>query len=73
MKECLCVRSDWNRGGEIIPISFSCNDKKTNFIRKIKRIWHEYDTQSTLTTRYTCILTNETTIELSFKDGRWYV
>lgn len=69
----LCVRVDYYNDEKMVPISFKQNDATTKFIRKIKRIWHENDAQSEEIVRYSCLLTDETTIILSFKNGRWYI
>lgn len=69
----LCVRVDYYNDGKMVPISFVQNNSTTKFIRKIKRIWHEYDAQSQEIIRYSCLLTDETIIVLSYKNGRWYI
>lgn len=73
MGDGLCVRVDYYYDEQMVPISFKQNDATTKFIRKIKRIWHENDAQSQEIVRYSCLLTDETTIILSFNNGRWYI
>ncbi|HYE11410.1 MAG TPA: hypothetical protein VEF53_14660 [Patescibacteria group bacterium] len=73
MSDDLCVRVDYYNDGKMVPISFVQNNSTTKFIRKIKRIWHENDAQSQEIIRYSCLLTDETIIILSYKNGRWYI
>lgn len=69
----LCVRVDYYNDGRMVPISFTQNNTTTKFIRKIKQILHENDVQSQEIVRFLCILTDETTIILSYKNGLWYI
>lgn len=69
----LCVRADFYNEGRMIPISFVQNNSATKYIRNIKRIWQENDAQYQEIIRYSCILTDETTIILSYKNGRWFI
>ncbi len=69
----LRVRVDYYNDGRILPISFVHNSLNTKFIRKIKQIWQECDSQSHEIICYHCLLTDNTTTILSFKDGRWYI
>lgn len=73
MNNAICVRVDFYNDGKMVPISFMQNDLTTKFIRKIKRIWHEDDAQFQEIIRYSCLLTDETTMILSYKNGRWYI
>lgn len=73
MGDVLCVRVDFYNDGKMAPISFVQNDVTTKFIRKIKRIWHENDSQFQEITRYSCLLNDETTMTLSYKNGLWYI
>jgi hypothetical protein len=73
MGEGICVRADYYNDGRIIPISFMQNNSTTKFIRKIKQIWYETDSHSNEITRYACLLCDDTTIVLSFKNGCWYI
>lgn len=73
MSDDLCVRVDYYNDGKMVPISFVQNNSTTKFIRKIKRIWYENDAQSKEIILYSCLLTDETMIILSYKNGRWYV
>lgn len=73
MNNAFCVRVDFYSDGKMIPISFVQNNLTTKFIRKIKRIWYENDTEFQEITRFSCLLTDETTMTLSFKNGRWYI
>jgi hypothetical protein len=73
MGDKLCVRVDFYNDGEMVPLSFVQNNSTTKFIRKIKRIWHDNDAQCQEITRYSCLLTDETTMILSYKNGRWYI
>ena len=73
MDDGLCVRVDYYNDGKMVPISFKQNSATTKFVRKIKRIWYENDAQSQEIVRYSCLLTDETTIILSFKNSQWYI
>lgn len=73
MSNDFCVRVDYYNGGTMAPISFIQNNTTTKFIRKIQRIWQEDDAQSHIIIRYSCLLTDGTTIILSFKNGQWYI
>jgi hypothetical protein len=69
----LWVRVDHYNDGKMVPISFKQDNITTKYIRKIKQIWHENDVQSQEIIRYFCLLTDDTTIILSYENGRWYI
>ena len=72
MNNDFCVRVDY-RGNFMAPISFRLNNTNTKYIRKIIRIWHEVDAQSHEIIRYSCLLTDGTTVILSFINGQWQI
>ncbi len=71
--EIICVRADYYNDGKIVPISFVESNSTTKYIRGINQIWHETDSQSNEITRYSCLLRDDITIVLSFKNGCWYI
>lgn len=73
MGDGLCVRVDFYNDGKMVPISFVQNNSSTKFIRKIKRIRHEHDAQFQEIIQYSCLLSDETTMILVYKNGRWYI
>lgn len=73
MGDDLCVRVDFYGDGKMVPISFVQNKVVTKYIRKIKRICYETDSQSQETTRYFCLLNDKTTATLSYKNGQWHI
>ena len=73
MSDDLCVRVDFYTDGKMTPISFMQNNSTTKYIRKIKRIWYANDVKNQDVIRFSCLLTDETVIILSYKNGQWYI
>lgn len=73
MNNTLYVRVDFYNDGKMIPISFVQKNSTTKFIRKIQRIWYENDVLFQEAIRYSCLLTDESIVTLSYKNGCWYI
>ncbi len=71
-RQCIDVRADYYKNGEVVPIAYIDNGGKTNYIRKINNIENRISEFGKFERRYLCNSSQKDVLLVLFNE-LWYL